>query len=61
LPPCEGSLACPSGERYTPVLLTFARQAQGFKPFTAAEVKALREKKLTPQQVLEERKKLGLK
>jgi hypothetical protein len=34
---------------------------KGFKPFTAAEVKALRDKKLTPQQVLEERKKLGLK
>ncbi|GAA5338040.1 cytochrome C-552 [Thermus antranikianii] len=37
------------------------KKVQGFKPFTAAEVKALREKKLTPQQVLEERKKLGLK
>ncbi|RTG95915.1 cytochrome C biogenesis protein CcsB [Thermus scotoductus] len=37
------------------------KKVKGFKPFTAAEVKALREKKLTPQQVLEERKKLGLK
>ncbi|WP_243091018.1 cytochrome C-552 [Thermus neutrinimicus] len=37
------------------------KKVQGFKPFTAAEVKALRDKKLTPQQVLEERKKLGLK
>ncbi len=33
----------------------------GFKPFTAAEVKALRGERLTPQKVLEERKKLGLK
>lgn len=37
------------------------KKVPGFKPFTAAEVKALRDKKLTPQQVLEERKKLGLK
>ncbi|GLV47733.1 cytochrome c-552 [Thermus sp. LT1-2-5] len=37
------------------------KKVQGFKPFTPAEVKALRDKKLTPQQVLEERKKLGLK
>lgn len=37
------------------------KKVQGFKPFTAAEVKALRDKKLTPKQVLEERKKLGLK
>ncbi|KHG65287.1 cytochrome C biogenesis protein CcsB [Thermus sp. 2.9] len=37
------------------------KKVQGFKPFTTAEVKALRDKKLTPQQVLEERKKLGLK
>ena len=37
------------------------KKVQGFKPFTAAEVKALREKKLTPQQVLAERQKLGLK
>jgi mono/diheme cytochrome c family protein len=37
------------------------KKVKGFKPFTAAEVKALRDKKLTPQQVLEERKKLGLK
>lgn len=37
------------------------KKVKDFKPFTAAEVKALREKKLTPQQVLEERKKLGLK
>ncbi|GAA5335581.1 MULTISPECIES: cytochrome C-552 [Thermus] len=37
------------------------KKVPGFKPFTAAEVKALRGKKLTPQQVLEERKKLGLK
>jgi hypothetical protein len=32
-----------------------------FKPFTADEVKKLRAQKLTAQQVLEERKKLGLK
>lgn len=31
------------------------------KPFTAAEVKALRDKKLTAQQVLNERQNLGLK
>lgn len=37
------------------------KKVQGFKPFTAAEVKALRDKKLTPQQVLAERQKLGLK
>lgn len=37
------------------------KKVKDFKPFTAAEVKALRDKKLTPQQVLEERKKLGLK
>jgi mono/diheme cytochrome c family protein len=37
------------------------KKVKGFKPFTPAEVKALRDKKLTPQQVLEERKKLGLK
>ncbi|AEV15637.1 MAG: cytochrome C-552 [Thermus sp.] len=37
------------------------KKVQGFKPFTADEVKALRAKRLTPQQVLEERKKLGLK
>jgi len=33
----------------------------GQKPFTEAEVKAVRAKTLTPQQVLELRKKLGLK
>lgn len=38
-----------------------AKKVKGFKPFTAEEVKKLRAKKLTPQQVLEERKKLGLK
>ena len=27
LPPCEGSLACPSGREYTPIIPTFARQA----------------------------------
>jgi mono/diheme cytochrome c family protein len=37
------------------------KKVKDFKPFTADEVKALRAKKLTPQQVLEERKKLGLK
>ncbi|GGM97114.1 cytochrome c-552 [Thermus composti] len=37
------------------------KKVKGFKPFTAQEVKALRAKKLTPQQVYEERKKLGLK
>lgn len=37
------------------------KKVKDFKPFTAAEVKALRDKKLTPQQVYEERKKLGLK
>jgi mono/diheme cytochrome c family protein len=37
------------------------KKVKDFKPFTPAEVKALRDKKLTPQQVLEERKKLGLK
>ncbi|WP_337845889.1 cytochrome c [Thermus sp.] len=37
------------------------KKVKDFKPFTAAEVKALRAKKLTPQQVLEERKKIGLK
>jgi mono/diheme cytochrome c family protein len=37
------------------------KKVKDFKPFTAAEVKALRDKKLTAQQVLEERKKLGLK
>jgi len=31
-----------------------------FKPLTAEEVKALRASKLTPQQVMENRKKLGL-
>lgn len=36
-------------------------KVKGFKPFTAEEVKKLRAKKLAPQQVLEERKKLGLK
>ena len=38
-----------------------AKKVKGFKPFTAEEVKKLRAKKLTPQQVLAERKKLGLK
>ena len=38
-----------------------AKNVKGFKPFTAEEVKKLRAKKLTPQQVLAERKKLGLK
>lgn len=38
-----------------------AKKVKDFKPFTAEEVKALRTKKLTAQQVLEERKKLGLK
>ncbi len=37
------------------------KKVPGFKPFNAAEVKALRGNKLTPQQVWEERKKLGLK
>lgn len=37
------------------------KKVKDFKPFTAAEVKALRDKKLTPQQVYKERKKLGLK
>ncbi|BAW02552.1 cytochrome c class I [Thermus thermophilus] len=37
------------------------KKVKGFKPFTAEEVKKLRAQKLTPQQVLEERKKLGLK
>ncbi|MGC8904495.1 cytochrome C-552 [Thermus sp.] len=37
------------------------KKVKDFKPFAAAEVKALRDKKLTPQQVYEERKKLGLK
>lgn len=37
------------------------KEVKEFKPFTAKEVKALRTKKLTAQQVLEERKKLGLK
>lgn len=37
------------------------KKVKEFKPFTAEEVKALRTKKLTVQQVLEERKKLGLK
>ncbi|BFH75467.1 cytochrome C-552 [Thermus thermophilus] len=37
------------------------KKVKDFKPFTPQEVKALRNKKLTPQQVLEERKKLGLK
>ncbi|VCU52487.1 Cytochrome c-552 [Thermus thermophilus] len=37
------------------------KKVKGFKPFTAEEVKKLRAKKLTPQQVYEERKKLGLK
>lgn len=37
------------------------KKVKDFKPFTAAEVKALRGKKLTSQQVYEERKKLGLK
>ncbi|MER3451886.1 MAG: cytochrome C biogenesis protein CcsB [Thermus sp.] len=38
-----------------------AKKVKDFNPFTAEEVKALRTKKLTSQQVLEERKKLGLK
>ena len=38
-----------------------AKKVKGFKPFTAEEVQKLRAKKLTPQQVLAERKKLGLK
>ncbi len=37
------------------------KKVKDFKPFTPQEVKALRDKKLTPRQVLEERKKLGLK
>ena len=37
------------------------KKVKDFKPFTAEEVKKLRAQKLTPQQVLEERKKLGLK
>jgi mono/diheme cytochrome c family protein len=37
------------------------KKVKDFKPFTADEVKKLRAQKLTPQQVLEERKKLGLK
>ncbi|MGC8875539.1 cytochrome C-552 [Thermus sp.] len=37
------------------------KKVKDFKPFAAAEVKALRDKKLTPKQVYEERKKLGLK
>ncbi|MGQ9754276.1 MAG: cytochrome c, partial [Thermaceae bacterium] len=37
------------------------KKVKGFKPFTAAEVKAQRANKLTAQKVLEERKKLGLK
>ena len=37
------------------------KKVKDFKPFTAEEVKKLRARKLTPQQVLEERKKLGLK
>lgn len=37
------------------------KKVKGFKPFTAQEVKALRAKKLTAQQVWNERKKLGLK
>lgn len=37
------------------------KKVKNFKPFTAAEVKALRAKKLTAQQVLAERKAIGLK
>ena len=37
------------------------KKVKEFKTFTAEEVKALRTKKLTAQQVLEQRKKLGLK
>jgi len=37
------------------------KKVKDFKPFTAEEVKKLRAKPLTAQQVLEERKKLGLK
>jgi len=33
---------------------------QNFKPFATEEVRAFRNEKLTPQQVYEERKKLGL-
>ena len=48
---------------FAAALLTAAGWAQALelKPFTAEEVKKLRAKKLTPQQVLAERKKLGLK
>jgi len=37
------------------------KKVKDFKPFTADEVKKLRAQRLTAQQVLEERKKLGLK
>lgn len=38
------------------------KKVKDWKPFTAAEVKAVRDKgRMTPQQVLEERKKIGLK
>lgn len=47
--------------RFCSQYTTPAVKVKGFKPFTAEEVKKLRAKKLAPQQVLEERKKLGLK
>jgi mono/diheme cytochrome c family protein len=37
------------------------KKVKDFKPFTADEVKKFRAQKLTAQQVLQERKKLGLK
>ena len=52
------------GEAYRDLLVRangLFQKVKGFKPFTAEEVKKLRAKKLTPQQVLAERKKLGLK
>ena len=68
-PPLAGHvaeiLAKEGGREYLILVLLYGLQGQievkGFKPFTAEEVKKLRAKKLTPQQVLAERKKLGLK
>ncbi|WP_117237428.1 c-type cytochrome [Thermus sediminis] len=37
------------------------KKVQGFRPFTAEEVRRLRGQRLTPQQVLEERRRLGLR
>ncbi|TBH17237.1 c-type cytochrome [Thermus thermamylovorans] len=38
------------------------QRVQGWRPFTAAEVKAVRDKgRRTPQQVLEERRRIGLR